>query len=157
MFSAHVANLPSEVTGLDFEESFRNSLTLMNKPLDASDDHSRVSVGSLGLQSLVEFNVVRDNETGESRGFGFAIFLSEDERMDFIERFNMLPLCGSPGLAITAAKEKPKPPKKKTDADVFEGSSGRQWLSKAPKSKSKGKHNPTKSTDATRTSRAGRL
>jgi len=124
----------------------------------------------LDCDSILEVALVLDKATGASRGFAFVTLGTAAERDAFVARTNGLSCSisaddeaaaaggctsgggGAVGLVVSEAKPKPKSAKKKKDKEekVDLGKGGRQWLAKAPKSKSKPKHKNTVSTDTNR-------
>ena len=74
-----------------------------NLSFDATEDDLRDAFGSYGEVSSV--SVVRDRETGRSRGFGFVEMPNDEEAQSAIEGLNQQDIAGR---AVNVNEARPK-------------------------------------------------
>jgi RNA recognition motif-containing protein len=74
-----------------------------NLSFDASDDDLRTAFGQFGAVSSV--SIIRDRETGRSRGFGFVEMANDDEGKRAIEGLNLQRIAGR---AVTVNEARPR-------------------------------------------------
>ena len=74
-----------------------------NLSFDATDDDLRTAFGQFGSVSSV--SIIRDRETGRSRGFGFVEMPSEDEGKSAVEGLNLQRIAGR---AVTVNEARPR-------------------------------------------------
>lgn len=129
--SSHIGNIPAGCSEEEVEAEIR---------LHCAD---------VELLEDVEFHLVLDTD-GNSRGFGFANFTSEEARSCFITIIQGAPLCGSSGFVASEAKYKKRIKAGKSEAEETQPAPYRQWLSRGATGKSKPKHAYTLSTNVER-------
>ncbi|HPM81490.1 MAG TPA: RNA-binding protein [Candidatus Anammoximicrobium sp.] len=74
-----------------------------NLSFDATDDDLRTAFGQFGAVSSV--SIIRDRETGRSRGFGFVEMANDDEGKRAIEGLNLQRIAGR---AVTVNEARPR-------------------------------------------------
>ncbi len=73
---------------------------------DTTEDEVRQAFESFG--EIASVKIIRDGSTGESRGFGFVEFPSEEQAKAAVEGMNGKELKGNP-LRVEAGRGKPAP------------------------------------------------
>ena len=76
-----------------------------NLPFSCTEDELKHLFGK--YSSLISCNLVKDQETGRSRGFAFVEFSSDDEATQAINDLNNKPM-GSSGRALVVNEARPR-------------------------------------------------
>lgn len=91
-----------------FREFPVKNIYVGNLSFDATEDDVRDAFGSYGEVSSV--SVVRDRETGRSRGFGFVEMPNDEEAQKAIEGLNQQDIAGRP-VNVNEARPKTDRPR----------------------------------------------
>jgi len=100
-----------------------NKLYIGNLPFSATDDSLREMFGQAGR--VESARIIRDQDTGRSKGFGFVEMSTEQEASDAIKKFNGAELDGR---SLTVNEARPMAPRDAGGGRGRRGGGGRpRW------------------------------
>jgi cold-inducible RNA-binding protein len=88
-----------------------------NLPYETTEEQLQEAFAAFG--EITSVNILKDRDTGESRGFGFVEMANKDEALAAIEAMDENESLGKP---LKVQESKPKPPR---DGGGFGGGRGR--------------------------------